>query len=73
MTSYSQVFGGNTIFPSDVSYLALALTSNTTLQWPLEAATGSNIVARIIDVTPTGAYDITFQDARYWIHLSSAS
>ena len=63
MTSYSQVFGGNTIFPSDVSYLALALTANTTLQWPMEAATGDNIVARIIDVTPTGAYDITMPPA----------
>ena len=63
MTSYTQVFGGNTIFPSDVSYLALALTSNTTLQWPMEAATGDNIVARIIDVTPTGAYNITMPPA----------
>ena len=61
--SYSQVFGGNTIFPSDVSYLALALTADTTLEWPLEAATGSNIVARIIDVTPTGAYAITMPPA----------
>jgi hypothetical protein len=30
MTSYTQVFGGNTIYPSDPSYLALALTANTT-------------------------------------------
>ena len=63
MTSYTQVFGGNTIYPSDPSYLALALTANTTLQWPMEAATGDNIVARIIDVTPTGAYDITMPPA----------
>lgn len=50
--SFVSVFGGNTIYPSDISYLALALTEDTTLQWPLEAATGSNLVARIIDVTP---------------------
>lgn len=62
-TSFTQVFGGTTIYPSDVSYLALALTGNTTLQWPLEATTGNNIVARIIDVTPTGAYTITMPDA----------
>lgn len=62
-TSFTQVFGGTTIYPSDVSYLALALTANTTLQWPLEATTGNNIVARIIDVTPTGAYTITMPDA----------
>ena len=63
MTSYTQVFGGTTLYPSDVSYLALALTANTTLQWAMEAATGDNIVARIIDVTPTGAYDITMPPA----------
>ena len=56
--SYTQVFGGNTIYPSDVSYLALALDADTALQWPLETATGSNLVARIIDVTPSGAYSI---------------
>ena len=63
MSSFTEVFGGSTLYPSDVSYLALALTANTTLQWPLEAATGDNIVARIIDVTPTGAYDITMPPA----------
>lgn len=63
MGSYDQVFGGTTIYPSDVSYLALALTANATLQWPLEANTGPDIVARIIDVTPTGAYSITMPPA----------
>ena len=61
--SFTEVFGGSTLYPSDVSYLALALTANATLQWPMEAATGGNIVARIIDVTPTGAYDITMPPA----------
>lgn len=61
--SFTQVFGGNTIYPSDVSYLALALTADTELQWPLETATGNDIVARIIDVTPTDAYSITMPDA----------
>ncbi|CAB4144919.1 hypothetical protein UFOVP468_78 [uncultured Caudovirales phage] len=61
--SFTEVFGGNTIYPSDVSYLALALTADTELQWPLETATGNDIVARIIDVTPTDAYSITMPDA----------
>lgn len=56
--TYTQVFGGNTIYPSDVSYLALALDADETLQWPLEANTGDNLAARIIDVTPSGAYSI---------------
>ena len=62
-TSFTQVFGGNVIYPSDVSYLALALSSNLTLEWPLEATTGNNVVARIIDVTPSGIYTITMPDA----------
>ena len=61
--SFTQVFGGNTIYPSDVSYLALALTEDVILQWPLETATGNNIVARIIDVTPTDAYSIYMPNA----------
>jgi hypothetical protein len=62
-TSFTQVFGGTTIYPSDVSYLPLALTSDIVLEWPLEATTGNNVVARIIDVTPTGPYTITLPDA----------
>ena len=56
--TFTQVFGGTTIYPSDVSYLALALTSDTTLEWPLESNTGVNPAARIIDVTPSGTYSI---------------
>jgi hypothetical protein len=62
-TSFTQVFGGTTIYPSDVSYLALALTSDIALEWPLEATTGNNVVARIIDITPTGPYTIAMPDA----------
>lgn len=63
MSTYTDVFGGTVVYPSSVSYLALALTANTTLQWPLEANTGPDIVARIIDITPTGAYSITMPPA----------
>lgn len=62
-TSFTQVFGGTTIYPSDVSYLPLALTSDIVLEWPLEATTGNNVVARIIDITPTGPYTIVMPDA----------
>jgi len=58
MSVYTQVFGGTTIYPSNVSYLALALTADVTLSWPLDANTGADVAARIIDVTPTGAYSI---------------
>ena len=58
MSVYTQVFGGTTIYPSNVSYLALALTADVTLSWPLDANASADVAARIIDVTPTGAYSI---------------
>lgn len=61
--SYTQIFGGTTIYPSDVSYLALALTANTELDWPLETAGTLQPVARIIDITPSGAFSITLPAA----------
>ena len=61
--TYTQVFGGTTIYPSDVSYLALPLTADTELEWPLESGTTLTPVARIIDVTPTGAYSIIMPPA----------
>ena len=60
--SFTQVFGGNTIYPSDVSYLALDLDADTILAWPLNS-NSQNVAARIIDVTPTGPYTITLSDA----------
>ena len=61
--SYTQVFGGTTLYPSDVSFLALSLTADTTLEWPLESSTLAPVAASIIDVTPTGAFAITMPDA----------
>jgi hypothetical protein len=51
--SYTQVFGGNTIFPSDVSYLRLDIDADVVLDWPLENE-GATPAARIIDLAPTG-------------------
>lgn len=55
MNAYTSVFGGGTQYPSDVSYIAIALTANITLEWPLEASTGDDIAARVLDVTPDAA------------------
>lgn len=49
---YVDVFGGTTQWPSDTSYMPIALTADITLEWPLEASTGDDIVARVLDVTP---------------------
>ena len=61
--SYTQVFGGTTIYPSDVSLLAITLNADKALEWPLESNDPSNPAARIIDVTTTGSYAITLPDA----------
>lgn len=66
MVSYTAVFSGNTLYPSDVSYLALPLVADITLQWPLQAPNGNPdnpVLARIIDVAPTGAFSIFMPDA----------
>lgn len=61
--TFTQVFGGTTIYPSDVSYLALTLSADTSLEWPLESNSNENPAARIIDVTPTGSYSIIMPPA----------
>jgi hypothetical protein len=61
--TYTQVFSGTTIYPSDVSYLSLTLSADTSLEWPLESNANENPAARIIDVTPTGVYSIIMPPA----------
>jgi hypothetical protein len=53
--SFTNTFGGTVVYPADVSYRAVALTANVTLTWPTELATNTNVVASIMDVTPSGA------------------
>ncbi len=55
MPSFTNTFGGTVVYPADVSYRAVALTANVTLTWPTELATNTNVVASIMDVTPSGA------------------
>ncbi len=63
---YSDVFGGNLIFPSRVTYLALTTAIDVQLQWPTEQQiTGGDVVADIIDAnTTTGGLNIDMPDAR---------
>jgi len=64
--SYTDVFGGNLIFPSRVSYLALTTAIDVVLQWPTEQQiTGQNVVADIIDANTTApGLTIDMPDAR---------
>jgi hypothetical protein len=54
MTSYINPFSGQTISPSSTSYESLTISSNTTLQWPVNG-NNNTPVSNIIDVTATVA------------------
>lgn len=67
MPGFQPVFGsGGVIYPSQQTYIALALSANTTLEWPVEQQVGgANIAAAIVGVTPSGAgLSVTLSDAR---------
>lgn len=52
MGSFTELFSAETLLPSNFNYLALALSVNTTMKWPLEQQTGGpDVVASVIDVT----------------------
>ena len=51
--SYTDVFGGANIYPSDVSYSLLTLTADVTLSWPEETSASTNLATSIIDVAAT--------------------
>lgn len=62
---FTETFGGTVLYPAQQSYLALSISANTTLAWPVEQQIGGNVVADIIDVTATtGGLTITLPDAR---------
>ncbi len=65
MPSYTDVFGGANIYPSEISYSAVALSADITLSWPEETSTNVNLATRIMDVTPSGAgFSIILPDAK---------
>jgi len=51
--SFLSPFTGNVIQPTDVSYRAVTLDANTTLEWPINGTATDNYVARIMNVTAT--------------------
>ena len=52
MTTYTSPYTGQTISPSQVGYESLSISTDTTLQWPINGNT-TDVVANIIDVTAT--------------------
>ena len=58
--SYTSVFGGATIYPSELSYYAVTLdTTDVVLSWPLDTNSSENIAASIVEVNCTvGGFSI---------------
>jgi hypothetical protein len=65
MTTYQNIFGGNTISPALDSYNPFTLTANLQLVWPQETAPNSNLAAQIIEFTAasTGSFQVTLPPA----------
>ena len=64
MPIYNDVFGGANIYPSEISYSSVALSTNIVLSWPTETSTSVNLATRIMDVTASSAgLFITLPDA----------
>jgi len=65
MPSYTDVFGGANIYPSEISYSTQTLSADVTLSWPEETSTNVNLATRIIDVTQASAgFSIILPDAK---------
>jgi len=64
--SFSELFGGEPLLPSNNSLLKLTIAVDTPLQWPIEQQIGgNNVVADIMEITASVAgLSISFADAR---------
>lgn len=51
--SYTETFGGATLYPSGQTYLSLIFSTNVTLAWPVEQQIGGDVVADIMDLNAT--------------------
>jgi len=51
--SYVSPFTGDVVQPTDVSYRAVTLSTNTQLEWPINGNTNTDYTARIMQVTAT--------------------
>lgn len=61
--SYTNVFGNNTLPPSEYGYRSLVLSGNLTLLWPYQTGETAESVAKIMDVSCDPGNTITLPDA----------
>lgn len=64
MPIYTDVFGGANIYPSEISYSSLALTTDVVLSWPTETSANENLATRIMNISADSAgHSIYLPDA----------
>jgi hypothetical protein len=63
---FTNIFGGNTVYPADPTFLSRALTGDLEFQWPLEQSiSGMEILASEIELTPnTSGHSVFMPDAQ---------
>ena len=52
-SSFTDIFGGTTVRPSAPNYIALTISADTALYWPLETTQSVPVVAAAMDITAT--------------------
>ena len=62
--NFTDVFGNDTLPPSEYGYASYTLTTNTAFQWPYNAAAGSFAVAKILEISCGPNVTMTMPDAR---------
>lgn len=64
MSSYTNIFSGFNVQPSQSSYSSYVINANLTLVWPLQFIDTTNVVSNIIDVNAVvGALTVKMPDA----------
>lgn len=61
--AYTNIFGGSTVQPSDVSYQSLNLTANYQFSWPQTNQDNDTVIARINDIITTSGLSLAMPDA----------
>lgn len=62
--SFVNVFGGSPVQPADISFIPISLTGDLELSWPTQFQDTPDIVAQIINVTPSAnGFTLTLPDA----------
>lgn len=65
MPGFTEIFGGSTVAPSNATFLALDMSADVTLQWPVEQAVSGDVVADTIEVDASApGLNINMPDAR---------